>query len=91
MTAPSMPPATAPWVLAPRACHTSGPWNAARKASKLAGPAFSSTVTDCGGAAPVGETRANSSLRSLGFSTMPVTVWWVEGQCGGDPQLEGLR
>ena len=75
MTAPSMPPATAAWVLAPRACHSSGPRYRSRKAPKLAGLAFSSTVTDCGGPAPAGVTRTNWSFRSLGFSTMPVTVW----------------
>ena len=85
VTAPSTPPATAPWVLAPRACHSSGPRKAARKAAKLAGLAFSSTVTDCGGPAPAGETRANWSLRSLGFSTMPVTVWCWPPRDNGEP------
>ena len=81
------------WVLGPRACHSSGPRNDARKAPKLAGLASSSTVTDCGGPAHEGVTRTNWSFRSLGFSTIAGhrLVMAVEGQRGADAQLEGLR
>ena len=75
VTAPSVPAATAPWVLALGACHTSWPRNAFLKALKAAGLASSRTVTSWAGPAADGGTSANWSFRSLGFSTMPVTRW----------------
>ena len=68
VTAPSAPAATAAWVLAPRACHSSGPWKVSLKAANAAGLASSRTVTPCAGPAADGGTSANWSVRSLGFS-----------------------
>ncbi len=47
---------------------------ASMKASTEPVPAWTRTVTWSGAPADEGETRANSSLRSRGFSTMPTTV-----------------
>jgi hypothetical protein len=41
-------------VLAPRACHTSGPWNVLLKALNAAALASSRTVTPCAGPAADG-------------------------------------
>ena len=83
--APSAPAATAAWVLLLCACHTSWPWNVSLKAANVAGLASSRTVTPCAGPAADGGTSANWSFRSLGFSTMPVTLWWCPGRDSTEP------
>ena len=64
-----------------------------RKAVARSWLARTRIVTDFGGSAAAGATRANSSSRSPGFSTRPTTVRStpVEGEGAADAGLEGRR